>query len=199
MTPVSLPFGSPCPPSATVTMAATRRRFLKGSLLGAAALGSPSLLAACGGDDSGGGGSGGGGGSVKFGINEASGSGPAYDRLKAMADAYTKTSGIKVELNAVDHNTFQENINTYLQGSPDDVFTWFAGYRMQPVRRARADHRRQRRVAHRRDQRRLQEASDRRRRQAVLRAGRLLPLGGLLPQVGLREERLHRRPRRSTS
>src|SRR5690349_2241441 len=138
MTPSRSPLGrsltpsmnQPIPASAMVTMAATRRRFLQGSLWGAAALGAPSLLAACGGDDSGSGG-GGGGGSVKFGINEASGRGPAYDRLKAMADAYTKKSGTKVELNAVDHNTFQENINTYLQGSPDDVFTWFAGYRMQ--------------------------------------------------------------------
>ena len=120
------PFGQPIPTSAAVTMATTRRRFLSGSLLGAAALGAAPLLAACG-DDSDGGGS---DGSVKFGINEAAGSGPAYDRLKAMADAYQKKSGSKVDLNAVDHNTFQENINTYLQGSPDDVFTWFAGYRM---------------------------------------------------------------------
>jgi multiple sugar transport system substrate-binding protein len=35
-----------------------------------------------------------------------------------------------VKTNVVDHNAFQENINNYLQGSPDDVFTWFAGYRM---------------------------------------------------------------------
>src|SRR5689334_4975330 len=115
MTPTRSPLGQPIPSSAAVTMAATRRRFLQGSLWGAAALGAPSLLAACGGDDSGSSGGGGGGGSVKFGINEAQGSGPAYDRLKAMADAYTKKSGTKVELNAVDHNTFQENINTYLQ------------------------------------------------------------------------------------
>ena len=47
------------------------------------------------------------------------------------AMAYAKESGTKVDLNAVDHNTFQESINTYLQGTPDDVFTWFAGYRMQ--------------------------------------------------------------------
>jgi multiple sugar transport system substrate-binding protein len=37
---------------------------------------------------------------------------------------------ITVKLNEVDHNTFQENITTYLQ-NPDDVLTWFAGYRMQ--------------------------------------------------------------------
>jgi multiple sugar transport system substrate-binding protein len=37
---------------------------------------------------------------------------------------------ITVLLNEVDHNTFQENITTYLQ-NPDDVIPWFAGYRMQ--------------------------------------------------------------------
>ena len=36
-----------------------------------------------------------------------------------------------MKVNTVDHNTFQEQINSYLQGKPDDVFTWFAGYRMQ--------------------------------------------------------------------
>jgi multiple sugar transport system substrate-binding protein len=70
---------------------------------------------------------------VKFGINEAAGSGAAYDRLKAMSDAYAKESGVSVSLNAVDHNTFQESLNTYLQGSPDDVFTWFAGFRMNQL------------------------------------------------------------------
>jgi multiple sugar transport system substrate-binding protein len=39
--------------------------------------------------------------------------------------------GYTVKINTVDHNSFQENITRYLQGSPDDVFTWFAGYRMQ--------------------------------------------------------------------
>jgi multiple sugar transport system substrate-binding protein len=105
-----------------------RRSLLKGGLGAAAVLGSGGLLAACG--DDGGGGSGGGGDTVKFGINEVPSVGPAYDRLKAMADAYAKESGVTVDLNAVDHNTFQESLNTYLQGSPDDVFTWFAGFRM---------------------------------------------------------------------
>ncbi len=53
---------------------------------------------------------------------------------KAMANvfaAFTKKSGIGVKVNTVSHNTFQEQINSYLQGKPDDVFTWFAGYRMQ--------------------------------------------------------------------
>ncbi|MFK4104455.1 ABC transporter substrate-binding protein [Streptomyces sp. NPDC019531] len=45
--------------------------------------------------------------------------------------AFTKQSGITVKVNTKDHNTFQEQINSYLQGTPDDVFNWFAGYRMQ--------------------------------------------------------------------
>ena len=45
--------------------------------------------------------------------------------------AYEKKSGKKVDVNTVDHNSFQENITRYLQGTPDDVFIWFAGYRMQ--------------------------------------------------------------------
>ena len=53
---------------------------------------------------------------------------------KAFAEIYAafKTqSGITVDVNTKDHNTFQEQINSYLQGTPDDVFNWFAGYRMQ--------------------------------------------------------------------
>jgi len=49
----------------------------------------------------------------------------------AVFKAFTKKSGTKLSVNTVDHNTFQEQINTYLQGQPQDVFTWFAGYRMQ--------------------------------------------------------------------
>ena len=45
--------------------------------------------------------------------------------------AFTRKTGTKVAVNTVDHNTFQNQINTYLQGQPQDVFTWFAGYRMQ--------------------------------------------------------------------
>ena len=53
---------------------------------------------------------------------------------KAIANVmsnFTKSTGIGVKINTVDHNTFQEQINSYLQGKPDNVFTWFAGYRMQ--------------------------------------------------------------------
>jgi multiple sugar transport system substrate-binding protein len=53
---------------------------------------------------------------------------------KALANVmkqFTKKTGTTVKINTVDHNTFQEQINSYLQGRPDDVLTWFAGYRMQ--------------------------------------------------------------------
>ena len=126
---VSRTRSSAIPRSTVATMAATRRTVLRGMALSGLAVGGASVLAACGGDDAGP--STGSGATVKFGINEAEGVGPAHDRLAAMAAAYTEETGTKIDLNAVDHNTFQESINTYLQGRPDDVFTWFAGYRMQ--------------------------------------------------------------------
>ena len=48
-----------------------------------------------------------------------------------VATAFGKASGATVTVNTVDHNTFQNKIQSYLQGTPDDVFSWFAGYRMQ--------------------------------------------------------------------
>jgi multiple sugar transport system substrate-binding protein len=50
---------------------------------------------------------------------------------KAIAQVMSGFSSPKVKINTIDHNSFQENINNYLQGGPDDVFGWFAGYRMQ--------------------------------------------------------------------
>lgn len=121
------------PGSVAATRGASRRSILQAAGLAGLTLGGSSLLAACGGDSTstGAASSGGeGGGTVRFGINEAKGSGPAYTRLQAMADAYNSATGTEVSVNAVDHNTFQESVNTYLQGTPDDVFTWFAGFRM---------------------------------------------------------------------
>lgn len=51
--------------------------------------------------------------------------------FEAVYAAFKKQAGITVDVNTKDHNTFQEQINSYLQGTPDDVFNWFAGYRMQ--------------------------------------------------------------------
>ena len=39
-------------------------------------------------------------------------------------------TGVPYKGNFVDHNSFQDNITAYLQ-QPDDVFTWFSGYRMR--------------------------------------------------------------------
>ena len=49
--------------------------------------------------------------------------------LHAAIEAFPNKN-VTIKLNEVDHNTFQENITTYLQ-NPDDVIPWFAGYRMQ--------------------------------------------------------------------
>jgi multiple sugar transport system substrate-binding protein len=51
------------------------------------------------------------------------------EALHAVMEAFPNKN-VTIKLNEVDHNTFQENITTYLQ-NPDDVIPWFAGYRMQ--------------------------------------------------------------------
>ncbi len=126
---------APRNPSLASTVPASVRGVDRRSLLlgAAAVMGAPLLLTACGSEasTSPGAGASAKAGPVLFGMNEAKGSGPAYERLQAMADAYAKKFGVAVSTNAVDHNTFQESITTYLQGSPDDVFTWFAGFRME--------------------------------------------------------------------
>ncbi len=132
-----------------------RRKFLRGAA-GAAGLGLilPSTLAACGSDDestadgadtgSAGTGSadtgsdtatapgttaaaGGASGEVTLGSNYSNALPQAG---LAAAAAALPNKGVTVKINEVDHNTFQENITTYLQ-NPDDVVPWFAGYRMR--------------------------------------------------------------------
>ncbi|MGZ6314526.1 MAG: ABC transporter substrate-binding protein [Candidatus Limnocylindrales bacterium] len=46
-------------------------------------------------------------------------------------DTFTQQTGITVKVNTVDHGTFQDQISSYLQGTPDDVFTLFSGFRMR--------------------------------------------------------------------
>jgi multiple sugar transport system substrate-binding protein len=111
-------------PSGLSVPGPSRRTLLRG-LGGAAALGAGiPLLSACGGS-----------GTAADPKTVTLGS-KASDPVpkKAFADiyaAYKKKSGVTVDVNTKDSNTFQEQINSYLQGTPDDVFTWFAGYRMQ--------------------------------------------------------------------
>jgi multiple sugar transport system substrate-binding protein len=117
-----LPGGGPSWPGTTPL---TRRSLLRSGLAGVAAVYG---LSACGGDNGGGGG-GKASGTVTFGSNYSD---PVPKKgIHATMDAFTKQSGVKARLNEIDHNTFQEQINNYLQGKPDDVFTWFAGNRMQ--------------------------------------------------------------------
>ena len=49
--------------------------------------------------------------------------------FQAALDYCATQTGDTYKVNTVDHGTFQDQINSYLQGTPDDVFTWFAGYR----------------------------------------------------------------------
>ncbi len=49
--------------------------------------------------------------------------------LQAAVDAFPNKN-VTIKVNTTDHNTFQQNITTYLQ-NPDDVIAWFAGYRMR--------------------------------------------------------------------
>ncbi|WP_194896133.1 ABC transporter substrate-binding protein [Catenulispora pinisilvae] len=106
-----------------------RRTLLRASLGGAGLLLAAPALAACGGKSSAASSGGGGGGNLTFGSD---GSDPtprkAYGALTA---AYTAASGMQVRTNVLDHNTFSQQITAYLQGTPEDVVTWFAGYRMQ--------------------------------------------------------------------
>jgi multiple sugar transport system substrate-binding protein len=110
-----------------------RRVFMKGALGSAAALTLPALLAACGGSSdassSGKTGSAKPTGTVTIGSYQSD---PVPKKAVAeVFDAFTTKSGVKNKVNTVSHNDFQENINTYLQGTPDDVFTWFSGFRMR--------------------------------------------------------------------
>lgn len=120
----------------------SRRSLLKG-ISGAAMLAAmPALLASCSSGSSTGtatsaaasggssAGSGGISGTITFGSNysDAVPKAAFASMIKGFTD---QNSGVDVKINTVDHNTFQNNINNYLQGTPDDLFTWFAGYRMR--------------------------------------------------------------------
>ena len=111
----------------------SRRSLITGMGLGAVGLLSAPALAACasgsGGSGGGSGDGGGKGGSMTLGSN---GSDPVPKKAYAgLVAAFQKKEKATVKINTSDHNSFQNKITNYLQGSPDDVFTWFAGYRMR--------------------------------------------------------------------
>ncbi len=118
---------SPESPRAFQGPTVDRRIMLKG-LLGAAGVAALPTLAACSSSSSPSTSStGAASGTVTLGSN-ASDAVPKK-AFQAVYDAFhTANTGINVKVNTKDHDTFQEQINSYLQATPDDGF---AGYRMQ--------------------------------------------------------------------
>jgi len=100
------------------TNGVSRRSVLKGAAVGGVGLAAGgALLAGCGSNKK----------AVTFTVR---GTDPAGVKIaQAVNDAYTKKTGIKVTQQAVESNPFQDGISQYLQGTPDDVFGWMAGWR----------------------------------------------------------------------
>lgn len=114
----------------TIAAAVSRRSVLQAIAAGAVTM---PMIAACTGaspsSTSSTSGSAGGAMSTTLGSN-ASDAVPKQAVADMMAAAKTAAK-VTVKINTVPHQDFQNNINNYLKGSPDDVFTWFAGYRMK--------------------------------------------------------------------
>ena len=109
----------------------TRRSLLRGAGAAGLTVAGGGILTACGDSEPESGKASGpiAGSTVTFGSNYSDpATRSAFAALTGSAATSTKT---KIKVNTVDHNTFQQNITSYLQGTPDDLFTWFAGYRMQ--------------------------------------------------------------------
>ena len=108
-----------------------RRTLLKGLAVSALALGSGSALSACTGAKEPA--AGGAASAASKSATLGSGSSDAVPKkaVQTAVDLFQSKSGNTIKINTVPHNDFQNNINSYLQGSPDDAFTWFAGYRMR--------------------------------------------------------------------
>jgi multiple sugar transport system substrate-binding protein len=115
----------------------SRRSVLKGMAGAAGLVTVPSaVLAACSSSkkkssssSSGGSSSAAGGGAITFGSNYSDAAPKAA--FASLTQAATAKTSTKITVNTTDHNTFQNNISNYLQGTPDDLATWFAGYRLQ--------------------------------------------------------------------
>jgi multiple sugar transport system substrate-binding protein len=68
-------------------------------------------------------------GETTLGSNESDESPKAA--VQAIVDYCQGSTGASVKVNVNDHNTFQNQISSYLQGTPDDVVKWFAGNRVR--------------------------------------------------------------------
>ena len=69
--------------------------------------------------------------------------------VQNLVDYCEEQTGFAIAVNVNDHNTFQNQISSYLQGTPDDIVKWFAGNRNALLRcpgPPRAGHRRLGRV-----------------------------------------------------
>jgi multiple sugar transport system substrate-binding protein len=66
---------------------------------------------------------------ITFGSNYSDDSTKAA--FASLCQAATASTKVPITINTTDHNTFQNNISNYLQGTPDSLATWFAGYRLQ--------------------------------------------------------------------
>jgi multiple sugar transport system substrate-binding protein len=106
----------------------SRRTVLKGAAGLAAGGLAGTLLGACGDSDSGSS-SGSATGPITFGSNYSDAAPKAA--FASLVKQATAKTGVNVTTNTTDHNTFQNNISNYLQGTPDSLATWFAGYRLQ--------------------------------------------------------------------
>lgn len=118
------------PSPSEVGFSLSRRKFIAGA---AATVGSASLLAACGDGSTDAGSAGEGGaasGTLRVGSNYSDAK--PNEALKAALDAFPNKD-VTIELNEVDHNTYQEQIVAYMQDPPDDVAPWFAAYRLVPL------------------------------------------------------------------
>ena len=137
------------PPSVAAT-GIGRRSLLKGALAGAGFLGASGLLAACGSSGSSG--------------RAAAAAAPGRVRhpdlrlqpvrrrcrrrpTPTWSTGFNDRRTIKVTINTVDHNTFQENINTYLQGQPGRRLHLVRGLPDAVLRRQGPGRRHQRRLA----------------------------------------------------
>jgi multiple sugar transport system substrate-binding protein len=105
-----------------------RRTILKGIAAGVAGIGAVPLLSACTGASSSKSGS---TTSKSTTLGSSASDSVPKAAIAGMVAAFKAASGDSVAINTKAHNDFQNQINTYLQGSPDDGFTWFAGYRMK--------------------------------------------------------------------
>ena len=109
-------------PPSVAAAGLSRRGFLKGTLGAGAAVSLSSILAACGGGAT---------AAARAAApprrSPSAPTSPTPCPRRPTPTCWPRRGTVKV--NTVDHENFQENINNYLQGNPDDVFTWFAGYR----------------------------------------------------------------------